>query len=144
MFSHVARLGGPEFCLGAARHGYSFLQSYRDDRHGGWYLTATSEGQPADRRKDTYAHAFVLLALAEYARATGETEPLALATTSFELMQRHLGDPTAGGVFEAAPEGGTPIRGARRPNPQTLLLLLPRHSPRAIHRSHRRRGRPDR
>ena len=59
----------------------------------------------------------MLLALAEYARATGETEPLALATTSFELMQRHLGDPTAGGFFEAAQEDWTPIRGAQaRPN----------------------------
>ncbi len=130
VFSHVARLGGPEFCLGAARHGYRFLQKYRDDRHGGWYLTATPEGQPANRRKDTYVHAFVLLALTEYARATGESGPLEEAATTFELMQRHLGHPTAGGFYEAAQEDWTPLGGARRQNPHMHLLeaLLSLHS----------------
>ena len=122
VFSHVARLGGPEFCLSAARHGYQFLLKYRDPQRGGWYRTATADGEPADRRKDTYDHAFVLLALAEYGRATGETAPLEEAGETLELMQEHLWDPEAGGFFEAAEEDWTPQRGGRRQNPHMHLL----------------------
>jgi mannose/cellobiose epimerase-like protein (N-acyl-D-glucosamine 2-epimerase family) len=122
-FAHAARLGGPPLCLEAARHGYAFLtERYRDREHGGWYLTTTPEGTPLDRRKDLYAHAFVLLALAGFARATGESAPLALANQTMDLLEARLADPEHGGFFDEGDESWAPRREPRRQNPHMHLL----------------------
>lgn len=122
-FAHAARLGGPSLCLEAAHRGYAFLtERYRDRRHGGFFFTATPEGAPLDRRKDLYAHAFVLLALAAYARATGERAPLALANETMDLLEKKLADPEHGGFFDEADEAWAPLREPRRQNPHMHLL----------------------
>ncbi len=121
-FAHASRLGGPSFCIEAARHGYGFLEEYRDRRHGGWFFTTTPEGAPLDRSKDLYAHAFVLLALAAYARATGERAPLGLANETLDLLEAKLADPDHGGFFDEADESWTPRREPRRQNPHMHLL----------------------
>jgi mannose/cellobiose epimerase-like protein (N-acyl-D-glucosamine 2-epimerase family) len=122
-FAHAAALGGPALCLEAAQHGYAFLTDrFRDRRCGGWYLTATAEGAPLDRRKDLYAHAFVLLALAAFTRATGERAPLALANETMDLLEKKLVDPEHGGFFDDADESWTPRRESRRQNPHMHLL----------------------
>jgi mannose/cellobiose epimerase-like protein (N-acyl-D-glucosamine 2-epimerase family) len=122
-FAHAARLGGPSLCIEGAHHGYGFLtERYRDRRHGGWFFTATRDGEPLDRRKDLYAHAFVLLACAGYARATGERAPLALANETMDVLEAKLADPDHGGFFDEADESWAPRREPRRQNPHMHLL----------------------
>ena len=95
---------------------------YWDGRHGGWYFTATPEGAPLDRRKDSYAHAFVLLALAAHAGLEPAGPALELAGETATLIERHLADAKAGGFHEAASEDWTPLLETRRHDPHMHLL----------------------
>lgn len=84
-FAAGAVAGGPAWCLDAAEHGLTFLESAHaavDDTNGavddtnaarkvpnaaGYHLVVDADGDPIDRTRSAYGHAFVLLA---YARAT--------------------------------------------------------------------------
>jgi mannose-6-phosphate isomerase len=134
VFSRAALDGAGAWALDAAREGYAFLcDAFRDPRHDGWYCTLDPGGQPLERGKDLYDHAFVLLALATFARASGAAEPLALAWHTLELLDEKLADPEHGGYLEAGAEDWTPQRGARRQNPHMhlfeALLALQRAAP---------------
>jgi mannose-6-phosphate isomerase len=113
--------GAPDWTLETARHGWEFLRHYRDEQHGGWYLTASLAGEPLDTRKDCYAHAFVILALATLHRATGEREVLAGAEHALEVLLDKMRDP-AGGFHASADEAWRPQAGARLQNPQMHLF----------------------
>jgi len=122
-FSIGMRLGAGPFAEEAAAHGYAFLTRHlHDTTHGGWFLTAAPDGQPLDRRKDLYAHAFAIFALSHYFRASGDAEALVLARETLALLQTHLADSEAGGFLEGADEAWHPVRGARRQNPHMHLL----------------------
>jgi mannose/cellobiose epimerase-like protein (N-acyl-D-glucosamine 2-epimerase family) len=124
-FAWAARESGNARWLELARDGFTFLRTrYLDRTHGGWFFTLMAAGEPLDRSKDAYAHAFALLALAELARASGEREPLALAAETSALLERELADPERGGFRErAAPdwsEHAEPL--PRRQNPHMHLF----------------------
>ena len=129
-FSEAARLGAP-FGLDLAARGVAFLErAFRDGVHGGWFHTATPEGEPLDRRKDCYGHAFVVFALARYYAASGEAAALARARETAELALARLRDEAHGGYHEVADERWSP-RGdlPRRQNPHMhwLEALLALH-----------------
>jgi mannose/cellobiose epimerase-like protein (N-acyl-D-glucosamine 2-epimerase family) len=92
-----------------------------DTKHGGWIYTVTPEGEPLDRRKDLYAHAFVLLALGTYARLAPTSQALAQAEETYALLRQHLVDPD-GGYREVATEEWWPEPGPRLQNPHMHLL----------------------
>lgn len=120
-FSHASVMGAPGWALEAARHGVTYLRErFRDRRHGGFHRSLTPEGEPLDRTKDLYDHAFVLFALAHYARASGQREALAEASDTFERMERGLA--AAEGFFEAGAEDWKPLAAVRRQNPHMHLL----------------------
>jgi mannose/cellobiose epimerase-like protein (N-acyl-D-glucosamine 2-epimerase family) len=128
-FSAAARLGAP-FGLELAARGVAFLEdAFRDRVHGGWFHTASSEGEPLDRRKDCYGHAFVVFALAHYAAASGDETALARAQETAALALARLRDREHGGYHEAADESWAPLRELpRRQNPhmhwfEALLAL---------------------
>jgi len=122
-FSQAALLGAPAWSLEAAAHGVEFLQEkFWDPRYEGWYLTTELAGQPRDRRKDSYAHAFVLFAMAFYHRASGDSEALRIAERTLDLLERHLADPEYGGFLEGASESWQPVSEVRRANPHMHLL----------------------
>src|SRR4029453_6900944 len=99
---------------------------YRDRVHGGWFHTATPEGQALDRRKDCYGHAFAVFALAAYARAPGDPAPLARARETLALALGRLRDRAHGGFVEAASEDWTPLGAPPRPhNPHMHWLRAP-------------------
>jgi len=93
-----------------------------DAKHGGWYLTTTPAGDPLDRSKDAYAHAFALLGLAYYHRLRPSTAALERALETLDLLERHLADPRHGGFQEGAYEDWTPRSAARRHNPHMHLF----------------------
>ena len=96
----------------------SMVRDYhgRDDR-GGWVFSIGRNGGVADRRRDLYAHAFVLLAIASYVQATGKRQALALADETLAFIDRHLGAP-GGGFLEGLPQSD----GLRRQNPHMHLF----------------------
>ncbi len=122
-FSHAALLGAPAWALETAAHGLEFLRDkFWDTRNEGWFLTTTLDGEPLDRRKDSYAHAFVLFALAYYYRASEDSEALRVAEHTLELLEAHLLDREHGGFLEATNESWEPLAQPRRQNPHMHLL----------------------
>lgn len=88
--------------LGAARRGYNFLRDkMRDQPNGGFFAHTNLQGAPHTLDKDTLAHAFVVLALVEFARASGESEPRALATQIWRILRDKAADKLEGGYFGA-------------------------------------------
>jgi len=66
-FAVGALADGPDWCLEAAEHGVAFLRSAHRSADGGYHLVVDGDGEPVDRTRSAYGHAFVLLA---FARAT--------------------------------------------------------------------------
>ena len=129
-FSRAVELGAGAWARDAADHGLAFLDCFWDSRHGGWFMTTDDRGEPLDRRKDLYAHAFAIFGLAEHHRITGRAESLERACATLALVREHLRDPKEGGFFEGASEDWQPLGGPRRQNPhmhlvEALLALHP-------------------
>lgn len=134
-FCHAAELGAGAAALDIAKEGWRFLLRRGWDAQGGWIHTTTRAGRPLDPTRDLYDHAFVLLALAWLARATGEEEPLAMAARTMAFLDRRLVDPHGrggawGGYHEHTTEGLMTIPLPRRQNPHMHLVeaLLALHA----------------
>ena len=79
--------------LSAARHGVDFLRSHlKDATHGGYFFSVEPDGRPRDARKLMYGQAFVIYALVEYHRASGERQALDEALDLFRLIQQRAHD----------------------------------------------------
>jgi mannobiose 2-epimerase len=96
--------------LGAARQGYDFLLArFLDSSQGGYVWKTDLSGQPLNDRKILYGQAFVIYALVEYHRASGDPAPLRHALDLYRTLQRHAHDPAHGGWFEHFRRDWTPI-----------------------------------
>ena len=85
-----------------ADRAYEYLTThFWDETHGGIYWMLRPDGTPLKTKKQVYAQAFAIYALAEYHRLTDEPEPLARAIQLFELLEEHAFDGAEGGYFEA-------------------------------------------
>lgn len=121
VLSHAALLGERSGAA-AAERGYEFIRrSYRDTSHGGWYFRATDAGEPADRAKDLYTHAFVLFALAFLHRAFAAPDAVALAHETLDVLRARLAAP-GGGFWDRAGETWEADPSLRRQNPHMHLL----------------------
>ncbi|WP_418286412.1 AGE family epimerase/isomerase [Halorubrum sp. DTA46] len=68
-FAVGALADGPDWCRDAAEHGLRFLREAHRADGGGYHLVVDAEGDPVDRTRSAYGHAFVLLAFARAADA---------------------------------------------------------------------------
>lgn len=116
VFSHAALLGW-QGGLDAARHGYAFMVAHGSREDGAWVRAMGRHGGVLDPAADLYDLAFVLFALAWYARASGEAEPLARARRTLDWVRATMAAP-AGGFHNAWPVEP----GARQQNPHMHLL----------------------
>lgn len=91
---------------------------HRRDGLGGWVFSIRRDGTVADARRDLYAHAFVLLAIASYVDATGDRRGLALADETLAFIEQHMRALEGGGFVEELPLAG----GVRRQNPHMHLF----------------------
>lgn len=114
-FSHVQRKGfSTASCnyLKAAEQGYRFLLAhFKDPKHGGYYWKTDLVGAPLDQRKFLYGQSFVIYALVEYYRASGDPEALHHAMDQFLLVNAHCHDPAHDGWIEHCEQDWKPIPG---------------------------------
>jgi mannobiose 2-epimerase len=109
-FSHAHRKGLGDY-LGAAEQGVAFLlEHFRDPRHGGFFWKTDPSGRVRDDRKILYGQAFVLYALVEYFRATGDHDALDEARSVFEVVLERAHDDAHGGWLEHFRRSWRPIR----------------------------------
>ncbi|MGA2181576.1 MAG: AGE family epimerase/isomerase [Bryobacteraceae bacterium] len=101
-FSVAARvLGNPQY-LEMADHAWDYIvNKFWDKQHGGVYWMLDYKGNPISDRKQIYAQAFTVYAMAEYFRASGRTESLDRAKLLFHLIEKYSRDPVFKGYLEA-------------------------------------------
>jgi mannose-6-phosphate isomerase len=103
--------------LDLARQGADFLLSAQlDPVHGGFFHTVGLDGSLRVDGKDTYGHAFALLALAELYRIGQDPRHKAAALEAWRVIETSLIDPQ-GGVYRDVPRNLSPGKGGRTQNP---------------------------
>ncbi len=65
------------------------ITRFIDREYGGVYWSLNADGTPLDTKKQTYAIAFAIYGLAEYYRATQDSEALNAAIRLFDDMETH-------------------------------------------------------
>jgi len=109
-YSTAYRLYHDERYLAMARRAYDYLtQKFWDHDYGGVYWTLDQHGCPTNDRKHVYAQAFAIYGLAEFQRATGDPQSLALAQRLFDLIEMHSFDPIYGGNVECRARAWGPL-----------------------------------
>lgn len=85
-----------------AERAYHYIQNhFRDKENGGVYWSVDFEGNPLSTRKQIYSQAFTIYGLAEYYKATQNSEALDFAKELFYLIEKYSFDEQQGGYFEA-------------------------------------------
>jgi cellobiose epimerase len=112
--------------LDAANHSADFLLThFRDPLHGGFFLRVAPDGKVLYDTKNTYGHAFALLALSHMARVTGEARYRAAALAAWRDIDLWLRD-GKGGFFKQLPRDfsktGTVANEAKTQNPLMHLF----------------------
>lgn len=116
--------------LETAKRGADFmLERFHDPVHGGFFQNVDAAGKPTAMGKNTYGHAFALLALSHAARVTGEPKYKAAALAAWQDIRRNLREP-GGGLRGSAPRDFAPTPGNKHSqNPvmhmfEALLALI--------------------
>jgi len=87
--------------LQTARRAFDYLLRYFwDVEFGGVYWMVDHLGNPVEVKKRIYGQAFTVYALAEYAAASAEEEPLEKAVALYRKIDAASHDATNGGYFE--------------------------------------------
>jgi len=79
--------------LELAKHGVDFIKKYGFDGDGRMFYAVTRDGRPLRKRRYLFTETFSVIALAEYARASGDLESLELAKKLMDLIQDHYRRP---------------------------------------------------
>ena len=113
-FSSAFAATQDQACRVQAQRAYEVItQKFYDPATETFVWSITPEGAPSNLRKQTYAQAFAIYALAAFAQATGETAALDLALNVFDQVQRHFSEGRYGGWIEALGPALEPIADVR-------------------------------
>jgi len=87
--------------LELSRHGIDFIRKYGFDRDGRVFYSVTRDGRPLRKRRYLFAEIFAIMALAEYAKASGDREALETAKRLMGLVEELYAKPAgAPGALE--------------------------------------------
>jgi len=75
--------------LELAKHGLDFIRKYGFDADGRMFFTVTRDGRPLRKRRYLFTEAFATIALAAYAKATGDQQIAQQALELFRLIVRY-------------------------------------------------------
>jgi mannobiose 2-epimerase len=113
-FAAAARALDDVAYRGLAGRAFAYLcDHFADGDHGGVYWTLRADGTPLDPKKQVYAQAFAIYALAEYVRLGTNEKALAWAQELFRLLEARAADPEHGGYFEAFSRAWGPLGDVR-------------------------------
>ena len=79
--------------LDLAKHGVDFILKHGFDTDGRMFYLVTKEGTPIRKRRYLYTETFGVIALAEYAKATGDAEIRKKALDLYNLLIMHYRTP---------------------------------------------------
>ncbi|MCP1466988.1 AGE family epimerase/isomerase [Pseudomonas sp. S3E17] len=80
----------------------SLQRHFHDAEHGGWFYSVDPAGQPLDKRKDLYTHAFIIFACAHYWAKVREPLVESVLNAALEVVARRFA--TEDGLYEAVLE----------------------------------------
>ncbi|RYY37876.1 MAG: N-acyl-D-glucosamine 2-epimerase [Sphingobacteriaceae bacterium] len=113
-FAAAYNLNGDASYLETARTSYAYIiKHFIDEEHGGAYWSVNANGLPADTKKQIYAIAFAIYALAEYYQAVPNEKVIELAKGLFNDIEKHSFDNKRGGYLEAFTRNWQPIADLR-------------------------------
>jgi cellobiose epimerase len=92
--------GEPAYLTMADRAYRDLVDNFRDARHGGYFWSIHADGSPRDLFKHVYGQSFVVYAMSEYYRATGEPSARVAALELFALIEARAADQGRGGYWE--------------------------------------------
>ncbi len=95
------QLKEPEYLRMASRAYAYLIEFFVDQELGGVYWMLDMKGNVKDTKKQIYALAFAIYALAEYHKASQDKEALEQAISLFELIEKHSFDAAKNGYMEA-------------------------------------------
>ena len=106
-FTTAYRLTGDDEYLDIARRGASFIMDHMwDSKHGGWFWAVRRSGRYWKEMgsKRAYGHAFVMYALAEFARTADDSRAREMALETYELTFQKMWDKERGGLYQVMDE----------------------------------------
>ncbi len=80
----------------------SLCRHFRDPRHDGWFYSVDAGGEPLDRTKDLYTHAFVVFACAAYHAASGNRDARRVAEHTAALVEDRFAPAPGDACLDAA------------------------------------------
>lgn len=83
--------------LQASKSCIDFIEKYCFDKDGRMYFEITADGQPLRKRRYVFSECFAIIAIAEYALATGDKNYAQKALDLFKKVQKFIATP---GVLE--------------------------------------------
>lgn len=100
--------------LGIATIAYLYIiNRFIDEEHGGVYWTVDHRGEPLDTKKQVYASAFTIYALAEFYKASKDEHALSEAKKLYHLLVEKSYDAEHTGYLEAFTREWKPISDLR-------------------------------
>lgn len=102
-----------EYLVAATRAKHYIIEHFIDSIYGGVYWSVDYKGNPTDEKKQTYAIAFTIYGMSEYARATGDCEARQIAINLYRDIEQHAYDKVNNGYVEALTRAWTPIADMR-------------------------------
>lgn len=117
VYAHAATLGWRQG-LPVAEEALRFLLRHAWRGEGGWARVLRHDGEVLDSTLELYDNAFLLLALAWFARAAGDAEPLAWAHRTLDAIEAQLRRGDTPGFLNSTPDRPGP----RLQNPHMHLL----------------------
>jgi mannobiose 2-epimerase len=113
-YSTVYQKFKDEKYLELARRAYDYLERFfRDTEAGGIFWMLDYKGAPLDTKKQIYAQAFCIYALAEYYAISNNADALNWAIEIFELIEEYGFDHEYPGYFEAFDRNWNPMEDVR-------------------------------
>ena len=79
--------------LELAKHGVDFIRKYGFDEDGRMFFQVTRDGRPVRKRRYLFTETFGVIALAAYAKASGDAQAKQEALDLFDLIVKYLTTP---------------------------------------------------
>jgi mannobiose 2-epimerase len=113
-FSAAYRMYPESSYLETAERAYHYILDHIIDKeYGGVYWELDYKGEVSSSRKQIYALAFTIYAMAEYHMACGDKEALETAISLFQQIEEHALDKENGGYTEALSREWKPVEDLR-------------------------------